>query len=263
MTDDAIFRPRDGSAFSPTSASVGPWDSGIVHGAAVAALFANQLAPSDGTLARLTVEFLAPVPVTLLHLERGALTGGSRVRRRDAALSADGRIVATARAVVVRRLELDLPDRARVQESPFDPAALPALDEVNPAAEELVGWPCFDSQSIVVEPMRPPGDLRSHLWISLAIPVVEGTEVQPVEIAAVAADYAQTAVNRQLSYASWSFRNAEMTVHLARDPVGPWIGVRCEGVVQPVGAGFNAADLYDRCGRMGRSAASLVVEQRD
>ena len=38
--------------------------------------------------------------------------------------------------------------------------------------------------------------------------------------------------------------------------------MRCESVVQPVGAGFNAADLFDTDGRVGRSAAALVVEHR-
>jgi hypothetical protein len=39
--------------------------------------------------------------------------------------------------------------------------------------------------------------------------------------------------------------------------------MRCESVVEPVGAGFNSADLYDAQGRMGQSAAVLVVEARE
>lgn len=112
MTDDALFQPRNQSGFLPTAAAVGPWDPSIVHGAAVAALFAGQLAPTDSTLARLTIEILAPVPFTLLHLERSELAGGTRVRRQDATLNADGRTVATARAVVVRQSTIDLPDKA-------------------------------------------------------------------------------------------------------------------------------------------------------
>ena len=78
----------------------------------------------------------------------------------------------------------------------------------------------------------------------------------------MAADYAQSAVHRNLPLADWSFRNAELTLHLAREPVGTWVGARCESVVQPIGAGFNAADLFDADGRMGRSAASIIVEPR-
>ena len=38
--------------------------------------------------------------------------------------------------------------------------------------------------------------------------------------------------------------------------------LRRTGLVQPVGAGFNAADLFDRDGRLGRTSASIVVEPR-
>ena len=198
-------------------------------------------------------------PLTLTCSEPA---GGSRVQRQDAELSSDGRVVATARAVVVRQGELDLPEAALDHPSPFDPAAAPPLDEPNRRAAKAVGWDSFDSSSLIIEFTRGP-DERTHAWISLALPVVEGTELRGTELAAVAADYAQAAVNRQLPFAEWSFRNTELTIHFAREPVGTWIGMRCESLVQPVGAGFNAADLFDADGRVARSAAALVVERRN
>jgi Thioesterase-like superfamily len=263
MPDPALFQLRRPSTFLPTSAAVGPWDPNIVHGAAVAALFAGQLAPADRTLARLTIEILAPVPLVALTLECSQPSGGARVQRQAATLSVDGRTVATAHTVLVRRGVLALPEHVRQHDCPFDPADVPALDEPNRAAEETVGRPSFDSRGVIVEQLRLEGDRRTHQWISLAVPVVEGTELRAVEIAAVAADYAQAAVHRLLPFSKWSFRNAELTVHFAREPVGSWVGMRCESVVEPVGAGFNSADLYDAGGRMGQSAAVLVVEHRE
>ena len=165
-------------------------------------------------------------------------------------------------SVVVRREDLDLPPKALDHPSPFDPAAVPPMDEPNRSAAEVIGWEAFDSHALVISGLRVEGDRRPHQWIGLAMPVVEGTTIGGNELAAVAGDYAQNAVNRQLPYDTWSFRNAEMTLHLAREPVGEWIGTRCESVVQPVGTGFNAADLFDAHGRVGRSAATLVVERR-
>ncbi len=262
MADAALFRPRAASTFEPTAAAVGPWDRRIVHGAAIAALLAGQLTPPDGTLARLTLEILAPVPLAPLTLERNEPSGGKRVRRQEATLSCDARVVAVARSVVVSRGEIVLPPKALDHHSPFDPAALPVLDEPNRAAADQVGWECFDSQSMIIDYLRVPDDRRTHQWITLAVPVVEGTELTGIEVAAVAADYAQSAVNRQLPLADWSFRNAELTIHLSREPVGSWVGLRSESLVQPVGTGFNAGDLYDAHGRLGRSAAVLVVEPR-
>jgi hypothetical protein len=258
----ALFQPREPATFEPTSAAVGPWDKRIVHGAAVAALFAGQLTPTDRTLSRLTVELVAPVSLAPLTLERSGPRGGSRVQREDAVLSCDGRTVATATSVIIRRAELDLPAKALVHDSPFAADDAPPLDRPYQPAEKRVGWPSFDSQSLILEWMQVADDPRPHQWISLALPVVEGTEIRGTEIAAVAADYAQTAVSWQLPYDSWSFVNAELTLHLSREPVGSWVGIRSESVVQATGSGFNAADLYDAAGRVGRSAAAVVVERR-
>ena len=146
MPDESLFQLRRPSTFLPTAAAVGPWDPQIVHGAAVAALFAGQLAPVDCTLARLTIEILAPVPLVPLTLTASEPSGGTRVQRQEATLSADGRTVATASSVLVRRGALDLPEKVRRHDSPFDPAGVPALDEPNRAAEEIVGRSSFDSR---------------------------------------------------------------------------------------------------------------------
>ncbi len=220
MPDSALFRPTGPGSFTPTDAAVGPWDREVVHGAAVVALLAGRLTPPEHTLTRLTVDFLTTVPMATLTLECSEASGGKRVQRQDAVLSCDGRPVATARTITARRGELDLPPKALDHPSPFDPAAAPPLTEPNRAAAETVGWDSFDSSSLIIEFQRVEGDRRVHAWISLAVPVVEGTELRGNELAAVAADYGQSAVHRQLGFAEWSFRNAEQTLHLAREPVG-------------------------------------------
>lgn len=262
MTDAALFRPVGTQSFTPTSAAVGPWDRQVVHGAAVVALLAGQLTPPEHTLTRLSVDFLTTVPMATLSLERSKPEGGRRVQRQDAVLACEGRAVATARTVIVRKGEIELPPKALDHANPFDPAEAPPLEEPNRKAAKAVGWDSFDSTSLIIEFERIEGDRRVHAWISLALPVVEGTELRGTELAAVAADYGQSAVSRQLPFAEWSFRNPEQTLHLSREPVGRWIGLRSEAVVAPIGAGFNTTDLFDADGRVGRSSAALVVEKR-
>jgi hypothetical protein len=92
--------------------------------------------------------------------------------------------------------------------------------------------------------------------------VVEGEPLQGVERAAVAADYAQAGISRLLPFGEWSFRNGEQTIHLAREPEGRWVGIRCEPLVSPTGAGFNSADLFDEDGWFGRASAAVTVERR-
>jgi hypothetical protein len=261
MTATAMFE-HDGSAtFMPTSAAVGPWDRRIVHGSPIVALLAGQLTPEENTLARLTVEILAPVPMEPLTLRLSEPAGGSRVQRRNAALLAGDREVATAVAVTVRRNDLELPERALAHESPFDAAAVPALSEPNRSAAEIVGWESFDSNTLIMARTRVEGDRRTHDWISLAVPVVEGTTLKGSELAAAAADYSSNAVVRQLPYDTWSFRNTDLTLQLTREPIGSWMGMRSECLVQPVGTGFKTADLFDEAGWVARTTATLVVER--
>ena len=256
----ALFAHDGAGRFMPTQAAVGPWDRTLVHGAPIAALLTGQLTPSEGTLARVTVEILAPVPMAPLELQVSEATGGRRVQRATAVLTAEGREVATATSVIVRRDDLEFPPRALAHENPFDPATAPALTEPNYSAAEYVGWDSFDSNALILDRVRLESDRRTHDWISMGIPVVEGTELKGTELAAVAADYASNAVVRQLPYDTWSFRNADLTIHFAREPVGRWIGLRSDCVVQPVGTGFKSADLFDEAGRMGQCLGTLVVE---
>lgn len=262
MTDAAAFRPIGPSTFAPTESAVAAWDPSLAHGAAVAALLAGRLLPEQGTLARLTIEFLAPMPLEAMTLDVSPLSGGSRVQRQQATVSVGDRLLVSARSVVVRRGELDLPASALAQTSPFDPTAVPTFDGPNRAAADIVGHESFDSLCVMTSRFRVDGDRRVHQWIALDRPIVEGTEVQGIELAVVAADYSQAGVFRDLSMADWSFRNAEQTIHLAREAVGDWVGVRCDSLVRPVGTGFNSGELFDADGPFGHSAASLVVEPR-
>jgi hypothetical protein len=258
---DALFM-RSGDLFVPTVAALGPWSSQALHGGAVAALLASRLTVPDRTLARLTVELLAPVPLAPLDLSVGESSGGFRVKRQEAALSHNGRVVAIGRSLTVRRAELDLPPASLEHSSPFDPAEAPPLDHPRSEAADAVGWPYFDSLAAAVKVVSRAEGAGWRQWARLLLPVVDGTEVTWVETAVVAADFAQFAAGARLPYRDWTFLNSELTVHLAREPASPWVGIHCDAVVQPTGTGFNVAEIYDSLGRFGRSASTIVVDRR-
>ncbi|NLD77081.1 MAG: thioesterase family protein [Acidimicrobiales bacterium] len=262
MTDVAAFRPTGPNRYQPAEAATGSWDPKLLHGAALSALLAGRLQPETGTVARFAIDFLAPVPMTELTLDLIDDGGGSRVQRRRMVVSAGGRVVATASALIVREGDLDLPEKALNHPSPFPPDQVPSLTEPHPTAAGVVGWESFVTLGVAIELHKVPDDRRTHQWIGLTVPVVEGLEPLGIELVAAAADFAQSAVHRQLRFDDWSYRNADLTIHLARPVTGTWIGLRSEALVQPVGAGFNAADLFDAGGRVGRSASTLVVEPR-
>ena len=71
MTPEPLF-VQDGGVYIPAEMTRGPWDPGALHGGAPAALFAHALAaaePAQGLrLARLTCEFVRPVPLVPLEV---------------------------------------------------------------------------------------------------------------------------------------------------------------------------------------------------
>lgn len=262
MPYDGVFEP-DGPLLVPTPAARGVWDEDALHGAAVAALFAGRMALEDRTLARLTVEMLAPVPFGPVKLDVGEAAGGRRVVRREAVLTAGERVVASARSVHVRTAAVDLPAERPAAASPFDPGLVPALDSPRPDVMDFIGWESFDTTAVVTEHLPCRDDRGSVcLWFRLLLPIVAGEDIAGVELAAAAGDYAQSGTGQLLPFDRWRFLNAELTVHLTRAPRLPWLGLRCQGLVQPVGAGLSSAELYDASGRIGQCGQALVVEER-
>jgi hypothetical protein len=260
---EALFRPGGEATFVPTVGAVGPWNPDVLHGAAVAALFAGQLTPADRTLARLTVEMLGPVPFVPLRLELGDAEGGRRVQRRRAELTADGARVASAMSVSVVQNEFDVPAEALDHDDPFRDVPTPDLTSIPPGLAEVIGWENFHSTAVATKRLRVEGDpTNSHQWVALTVPVVAGTAIRGTEIAAAAADFASEAMHRRLPFTEWSFMNADLTLHLARPPVGTWIGMNTSAVIEGVGTGIASTQLFDASGRVGQSVSTLVVEPR-
>ena len=58
------------------------------------------------------------------------------------------------------------------------------------------------------------------------------------------------------------FINPDLTVHLARPPVGEWIGLVARSHYGPDGAGLADAQLHDELGRLGTATQSLLLAPR-
>src|SRR6201999_2511212 len=89
MTPDAVF-VQDGDVFHATELALGPWYPGALHGGAPAALIVHVLGAhpvADGLrLARITYEFVRPVPLGALSVDVQVVRPGRRVTLLDAVL---------------------------------------------------------------------------------------------------------------------------------------------------------------------------------
>ncbi len=252
----------DGDLLVPTEAARGPWNPETLHGAAVAALLAGSLDVEDQAMVRTLVELLGPVPFAPVSIERGPTDGGRRVKRQSAILCADGRPVARASVTRIRLSEMTLPEGATDHPVTFDPATVPGLTTPNVHAAGVVGWPSFDSLAMATRWERSERSGLQKLWLRLLLPIVAGQVTSGVQRAVAAADYGTSGTSARLPFAQWSFMNADLTVSLSRPPVGEWIGMETDGIVQPTGTGLSIGQIYDQDGRLGQSAQSLLIEPR-
>jgi hypothetical protein len=115
---ESIF-VREGELFTPTEHARGPWDPGALHGGAPAALIAaafERMQPgAELPFARLSFEFLRPVPMAPLRLSTRISRPGRRVQVLEAELKAGDVPVCRASALRLVPVPEELPELALAQ----------------------------------------------------------------------------------------------------------------------------------------------------
>jgi hypothetical protein len=243
----------------PGPLTIGPWSADAQHGGPVAALLAGAVesmpAPGPVQVVRLTIELLRPVPVRPLTVSATVTRPGKKVQIVDAAVSVDDVEMARARALRIRAAPVDVPAQPPRPPSPPLPAgpAQPREGIIRTAFAEA-----FDLR-FVTGSWEELGPVT--FWSRLLVPVVSGESSSPLQRVAAAADFGN-GVSRLLDFETHVFINPDLTVALARVPVGEWIGF--DVVSRLSGDGFGQAEslIFDGVGPAGRAVQSLLVEHR-
>lgn len=257
MRGPAVYR-IDGDRFVPELESRAMWYEDAQHGGPVAALLARQIerieTPGPMMVARLTVDLLRPVPVSPVRIETRVVRHGRRVQVTEAYMSVDDVEMARASALRIRTDAVPIPDYPRKDVPPSPEMSDPITVET---AEDRY----FHT---AMEIRVAHGSFYEHgpaaAWFRLAIPLVEGEEPSPLQRTAAAADFGN-GVSRVLG-PEHVFMNPDLTIHLHRYPVGPWICLRARSDVEPTGVGLAQSELYDEHGALGHALQSLYVDTR-
>lgn len=106
---------------------------------------------------------------------------------------------------------------------------------------------------------RSPGP--AAVWYRVTRPIIDGTPISPLMRAAIAADFCN-GTSAVLDFIHWTFINADLTLSLAREPVGEWILLDAETWAGPDSIGIAAARLADRDGYFGRAVQSVLFDKR-
>jgi hypothetical protein len=255
----AIYE-REGDAFVPTELARGPWDPRAQHGGAPAALLARSVELEAGELvvARLTYEFLRPVPLEPLSIATRVVRPGRRAQLIESTLETTAGPVCRVLGLVLARVEGTAPA------VPAHEPALPPPDGVAPSSSPPGERPMFAGDGVELRFVRgsltEPGPAAA--WVRFLVPLVDGEEPSAVQRAAAAADFGN-GVSASLDWNTHVFINADLTIHLLRPPRGDRVGLDSRTVVDPDGVGMAESVLHDEHGLIGRAAQSLLVGRRE
>jgi len=100
-----------------------------------------------------------------------------------------------------------------------------------------------------------------RVWMRLRHPLLAGEPLTPLQRLAATADFGN-GVSAALPFERFLFINADLSIHLQRQPRGEWIGLDARTLVQPGGTGLAESVLHDLDGPVGRAFQTLVVQPR-
>jgi Thioesterase-like superfamily len=274
---EAIFR-RDGDAFVPTGHARGPWDPGQLHGGAPGALIAEAVQADEYLVARLTIDFLAPVPLAPVTVSARTTKPGRNVQLAEAEMEAEGRTVLRARAMRLRRGHVELPaeagaagaaaaaaaERRGAAAGEGAAAAPPGPDDATPGRFPLDDGTGEGFHRTAMDIRFVEGDYGigpAKAWFRLKLPLVDDQPASPLARAVAAADFGN-GISRVVDFGDYLFVNTDLTVHLHREPQTDWVLVDASTRLEANGAGLARSTLSDERGQLGLAAQSLFVASR-
>jgi hypothetical protein len=256
---EAVFI-HDGATFEATELARGPWSPDSQHGGAPAALLMRAFEGLDGSglaIARVTYEFVRPVPLGHLHVDVEVVRPGRRVQLMEGAIRTPGGTeVVRARALRVMPADSHAP---RTAEQPPPPGPEDGAENDFVATHR----PTFAHDALEIRFVAGAfyriGPATA--WFRLRRPIVAGEQPSALQRLAAAGDFGN-GIAAALPWEEYLFINPDLTLYVDRRPVGAWIGLESRMIVAADGIGNAESVIYDRTGRVGRATQSLLVTRR-
>jgi Thioesterase-like superfamily len=256
----AYYLPLGDARFEPTEATMSPWDHASQHGGPPTALLAACLDDAFGRpamrVARISMDFLGPVPRAEVRVQTTLLRPGKRTQLSEATLWAGDRAVAVARVWHLAAAA------AAAAGSPV-PADLPA-----PQPQRFFGGDTDSDWGYgrAIEWRMISGGFNRYdgtgdVWTRVRIPLIAGRPLDGLARFAVVADSAN-GLSAPLSFSEWLFIPPGVSMHLHRYPVGEWVRLTAKSDPGHDGIGLTEGTLADAAGRCGTVTQPLLVAPR-
>ena len=268
----AYYLPLGDGRFEPTDATTSPWDPGAQHGGPPTALLATCLDDAFGQptmrVARISMDFLGPLPRAVVRVETRLVRPGKRVQLSEATMWAGDREVATARVwhLATTGAAPDADGTGGLDGgSSSSQVGVPAdLPEPQPqryfSAEGTWGYGRATEWRMLSGGFG--GTTGSgDVWTRLRIPLIAGRALDGLARFAVIADSAN-GLSAPKSINDWWFIPPGVTMHLHRYPVGEWVRLTAVSDPGEDGIGLTEGTLADAVGRCGTVSQPLLVAPR-
>ncbi|MFD4599551.1 thioesterase family protein [Streptomyces sp. NPDC058464] len=254
---DSYFEAVGDRRYKPTPHTGGAWAAEEQHFSPLAGLVVHALdryraaGPDTGLLlSRISYDILGRLALDECEIEVETIRPGRTIELLEAVVRIAGRPVLRARAWYLAEL-----DTTTVAGGPD--ARLVPPDSLTPwRASEL--WPGGYINSVEIRPIAAPRPGRTAAWLSTPLELVAGVPVSPVASFLTLVDTANGIAVRQPP-TEWMFPNVDLTIHLHRQPRGPWTGLDTKVAFGPTGQGLTSTVLHDVDGPVGHASQILTV----
>ena len=247
----SFYQPLGDDRYAPTEFTESPWDTAMQHGGPPAALLGHLLRLDGLRLARVSVDFLGPIPRREFRVETSPLKPGRLTALNEARMVVDGRVAVTARAW-------------HIAPGPQPPVVTDA-DPVPPLpeTEEVFGGHWGYGRSIEWRCTRGSLDGlgETHVWSRVRMPLIDGVELDGQDRALIVADSAN-GLSAELPWDKWLSIPPAMTATLLRETGAEWVHMACRTILSDDGLGLAEATLSDQSGKIGQVAQPLLVRAR-
>jgi hypothetical protein len=256
----AMFTAEDDQLVpSPLARSM--WSPDQMHGVAVSGALARgletrlaELGRTDLQPARYTVDLFQPAKMAPCTVTTEIVREGRRLCLIDAVLLQEGKPVARASCIFLLPTE----SATGTVWSPAEHPQAPPIDVVPPSEEPRV--PFFASDAPWSQSFPEHQNAGHKQTWQAGLHVVEGEVGTPFQSVAAIADATSMLVNWGTE--GVQYINTDITLALARPPVGREIGLSVTDRVEHDGIAVGTVEVFDRAGPLGTSMVTAIANAK-
>jgi Thioesterase-like superfamily len=247
--------------FLPQRPCSGAWNPQELHIAPVNGLLVHELdrrlgeRDGDGKhVTRIGCDYLGVLGFDECQVTLEVVRPGRAVELVEGVVAQNGRP-----ALRVRVWRLAVGDSSAVEGGELPP--LPPVDAIDASYDLTAVWPGDYATTLEMRAVAGPLPGRATAWLTTPLDIVDGEPTTDLARFALLSDTANGIAVRKPPQ-EWHFPNVDLTIHLLRQPQGPWVGFDTTVTFGPAGHGLTRSDLYDGRGHVGCAAQTLLVRPR-